>query len=112
VDVAGTRTRGPLLCKAEGKNTKGFVWRRLRGKSMSFSLSQMSRSCPELAPRSSAGSQNLPPIRLGVAFPRILIDFLAARLPILTVAGRSELAGCLQLTEKLRLPALTRAIDT
>jgi hypothetical protein len=100
--VTGIEPVTPCSQRKLGKNTKGFVRYRLRGKPTRFSLSQMSRSCPELAPRSSAGSQNLPPIRLGVALSRILIDFLAARLPILTVTGRSELAGCLQLTEKLR----------
>src|SRR5437867_9946079 len=42
-----TRTRGPLLTKQTGKNTKGFVWCRLHGKPTKFPLSQMSRSCPE-----------------------------------------------------------------
>ena len=51
------RTGDPLLAKQTGQNTKRFVWCRLRGQSTRFPLSQMSRSCPELAPRGSAGSQ-------------------------------------------------------
>ncbi len=50
----GTRTRGPLLAKQAGQNTNCFVWRRLHGKSAKFPLSQMSRSCPELAQKDRA----------------------------------------------------------
>src|ERR1700722_17843650 len=47
VDVTGIEPVTPA-CKADGENTKGFVWCRLYGQLAKFSLSQMSRSCTEL----------------------------------------------------------------
>ena len=43
----GTRTRGPLLAKQVGKNTKCFCWCRLHGNSAKFPLF----NCPEVVPK-------------------------------------------------------------
>src|SRR6516225_9565702 len=45
----GTRTRGPLLAKQVGKNTKCFCWCRLQRKLSKFRL----LNCPEVVPRYS-----------------------------------------------------------